>query len=38
VLLFEFVYKRAMTVVSHSGEEDDQERAEHDALISPTAM
>lgn len=36
VLIFEFIYKRAMTVVEHAGEDEDEERvAEHDALISP---
>ena len=38
VLLFEFIYKKAMvTVDEHDGEDDDDERQEHDALISPKA-
>jgi len=34
IILFEFIYKRAMTVVEHNGE-DEEEIADHDALISP---
>ena len=35
VFLFEFVYKRAMVAVEEVDEEMDDERQEHDALISP---
>ena len=38
VVLFEFIYKRAMNAVEEAeGDDDDDERAEHDALISPTS-
>ena len=38
VVLFEFIYKRAMNAVEEvEGDDDDDERAEHDALISPTS-
>ena len=37
VLLFEFVYKKAMTNVEEANQE-DEETQEHDALISPTTQ
>jgi glycerol uptake facilitator-like aquaporin len=35
VVLFEFVYKRAMIAVDEVQDDDEEERQEHDALISP---
>lgn len=37
VLLFEFVYKKAMTVVEDANDDDDEEQQEHDALITPSS-
>ena len=38
VILFEFVYKRAMIAADEvQGDDDEEERQDHDALISPVS-